>query len=190
MHVGEIKSASQTDFNAVQERGVKKKKPLWYGQIQMYMYKRSRDRGVVFVECKNDQQRHYERVNFEYDYAAQLEVKAERIAFAMQPPVRIPLTSDDRMCMWCRAKDWCWAKKHVDIPRTCRSCTHVEPISGGKWVCNRVPACARELSRDEQEAGCDSYLVLPELRHWTHLETNAGDFKHIYADGHIEEVRT
>jgi len=188
-HVGEVKSANQTDFNALQKHGVKKKKPLWYGQISIYMLKQNFDRGIFFIECKNDQQRLFERVEFDYQYATQLEVKAERIVYAPMPPVRATADPSDGICLFCRAKEWCWADRHVDIPRTCRSCTHIEPISGGKWACNKVPSCARTLSRDEQEAGCKDYLVNPDMRHWAKLEINAGDMKHVYSDGHVEEVR-
>ena len=165
-HVGEVKSASQTDYNALLKHGVQAKKPLWYGQGQLYAHIRGRTRIVFFVECKNDQQRNPFRLEYDAHYAMNLVVKAERIAFADVPPVRAFSKPDDRGCLFCRAKEWCWTEKPIDIPRTCRSCVHVEPISKGKWACNRNPACARPLKREDQEAGCEHHEFIPSVKHW------------------------
>lgn len=161
VHVCEIKSMKNTDFNATVKHGVLKNKPLHYGQFQMYMHKLGYDRALYAFECKNTSERHFERVEYDFTYAAALEAKAEQIAFADHAPVRAHADPDTFPCSFCNHRTWCW-QLTADLPkRTCRTCAHVSPMSGGRWTCSKHEN--RSMSREEQEAGCHLHLFNPDM---------------------------
>lgn len=162
-HVLEVKSMKNTDFNATVKHGVMKEKPLHYAQCQIYMHKTGDTRTLYAFECKNTSERHFERIEYDFTFATQLEAKAERIAFAERAPVRAFDDPDAFPCSFCNHRSWCW-KLTVDLPaRSCRTCAHVTPLSGGRWMCERKGSGKSDLTREDQEAGCKMHLYNPDM---------------------------
>src|SRR5690606_35833463 len=88
-HVGEIKSHNLKSFTALKKEGVQKSKPLHFGQMQIYMHARGRDRAIYLAVCKDNDELYTERVHYDAAYVARLLAKAERIIQANELPPRI-----------------------------------------------------------------------------------------------------
>lgn len=153
-HVGEIKSHNLKSFTALRKDGVKKAKPLHYGQIQTYMHARGRDRGIYLAVCKDNDELYAERLHLDVEYVLRLLARAERIVAAHEPPPAIETFA----CQWCKHKGIC---REDAWPRSnCRTCLYSAPESGGAWSCARFN---KPLSLAEQKAGCPAHLTLPGL---------------------------
>lgn len=160
-HVGEIKSHNLKSFTALKKDGLRKSKPLHFGQIQTYMHARGRDRGIYLAVCKDNDELYAERVYLDVEYCIRLQAKADRIINASEPPAKLhedPTAKMAFVCGWCKHKGIC----HEDAwPRVnCRTCLHSSPEAGGSWSCARW---AKPLSIDEQKAACPAHLFIPAL---------------------------
>lgn len=161
IHVGEIKSHNLKSFTDLKKRGVKASKPLHYGQLQTYMYKRGRTRGIYLAVCKDNDELYAERIHLDVEYVMRLEAKAQRIIDANEPPAKLHEDPTAKMafeCGWCRHRAVChdgaWARTN------CRTCIYSSPEEGGSWSCARFN---KPLSAEEQAAGCAAHLWLPGL---------------------------
>ncbi|HEU4984522.1 MAG TPA: hypothetical protein VFT58_02680, partial [Nitrososphaera sp.] len=157
-HVGEIKSHNLKSFTALKKDGVRKSKPLHFGQIQTYMHARGRERGIYLAVCKDNDELYAERLHMDTEYVLRLLANAERIIKAHEPPARLSEKPDFYACNWCKHRGIC----HEDAwPRSnCRTCLYSSPEEGGTWSCARFN---KPLSLDEQKAGCPAHLYLPGL---------------------------
>lgn len=160
-HVGEIKSHNLKSFTALKKDGVRKAKELHFGQMQIYMHARGRDRAIYLAVCKDNDELYAERVHYDIDYSLRLLAKAERIVAANEPPPKLHEDPTAKMafaCGWCKHRGIC----HEDAwPRTnCRTCLYSSPEQGGSWSCARF---SKPLSLDEQRDGCPAHLFLPSL---------------------------
>lgn len=173
IHVGEIKSHNLKSFTALKKSGVKIAKELHYGQIQTYMYKRGRDRGIYLAVCKDNDELYAERLHLDVEYAMRLEAKAQRIIDANEPPAKLHEDPTAKMafeCGWCRHRGIChegaWARTN------CRTCLYSSPEDGGSWSCSRFN---KPLSTEEQAAGCPAHLTLPGLVPGEQVDVNESD---------------
>lgn len=161
IHVGEIKSHNLKSFTALKKDGVRKSKPLHYCQLQTYMYRRNRERGIYLAVCKDNDELYAERVELDAVYVMRMLARAQRIIDADAPPSKLHEDPNHKMafaCGWCKHKGVC--HEH-DMPRVnCRTCLYSSPEEGGSWSCARFN---KPLSNDEQQAGCPAHLTLPGL---------------------------
>ncbi|MBB5700641.1 hypothetical protein FHS76_000484 [Ochrobactrum daejeonense] len=157
-HVGEIKSHNLKSFTALKKEGVQKSKPLHFGQMQIYMHARGRDRAIYLAVCKDNDELYTERVHYDAAYVARLLAKAERIIQANDLPPRISDNPEFFSCKWCKHHAIC----HEGAwPRTnCRTCIFSSPEPGGAWSCGRFN---KPLSLAEQKDACPAHLTLPCL---------------------------
>ncbi|MDR5008272.1 oxidoreductase [Agrobacterium fabacearum] len=160
-HVGEIKSHNLKSFTALKKDGVKKSKALHYGQMQIYMHARGRDRAIYLAVCKDNDELYAERINYDIEYSLRLLAKADRIIEAHEPPAKLHEDPSAKMafeCGWCKHRGIC----HEDAwPRSnCRTCIYSSPEAGGIWSCSRFN---KPLSLAEQKEGCSAHLYLPSL---------------------------
>src|SRR5690606_18879772 len=88
-HVGEMKSHNLKSFTALKKDGVEKSKPLHYGQMQIYMHARGRDRAVYLAVCKDNDELYAERIKYDAAYVGRLLAKAQHIIHANDLPPRI-----------------------------------------------------------------------------------------------------
>lgn len=171
-HVGEMKSHNAKSFIKLLKEGVKKSKPLHYGQIQTYMYERGRDRGIYLATCKDTDELYAERMELDTAYVVRLLARAERIIGAHEPPAKLHEDPNHKMafvCGWCKHKPIC----HENAPaRTnCRTCLYSSPEDGGTWSCARF---SKPLSHEEQLAGCPAHLTLPGLVAGEQIDSDEG----------------
>jgi hypothetical protein len=173
IHVGEIKSHNLKSFTKLKKEGVRISKPLHYGQIQTYMYKRGRDRGIYLAVCKDNDELYAERLHLDVEYAMRLEAKAQRIIDANEPPAKLHEDPTAKMafeCGWCRHRGIC---HEGSWPRTnCRTCLYSSPEECGSWSCSRFN---KPLSIEEQAAGCPAHLTLPGLVPGEQVDVNEAE---------------
>ncbi|WP_019999031.1 hypothetical protein [Aureimonas ureilytica] len=161
IHVGEMKSHNLKSFTSLLKDGVRIAKPLHYGQLQTYMYRRGRSRGIYLAVCKDDDRLYAERMELDTEYVLRLLARADRIIKSNDPPSKLHEDPEAKMafaCQWCRHRPVChhnaWSRAN------CRTCLFASPEGGGSWSCARFH---KPLSIDEQQAGCPAHLFLPGL---------------------------
>lgn len=160
-HVGEIKSHNLKSFTALKKDGVRASKPLHFGQMQIYMHARGRDRAIYLAVCKDNDELYAERIHYDAAYCIRLLARAELIIAAHEPPAKLHEDPSHKMafaCGWCKHRGIC----HEDAPprSNCRTCLYSSPEDGGSWSCSRF---SKPLSLAEQAAGCPAHLYLPGL---------------------------
>lgn len=155
VHVVEFKTHKDKSFKDLLKKGVAGSKPTHHAQMQTYMGLRGRTRALYLAVNKNDDSLYCERVDFDALEFARLMIRAERI-----------VTSDRRPACSCpvyflKAGYGCAPNDGLMPARSCRSCLHATAHLDGdaRWSCSRH---ARDLSLDEQRAGCPQHLFLPD----------------------------
>ena len=160
-HVIEIKTANDSRFTALTKDGYKKWSPTYYAQLQLYMHYSSMKRALVVVYNKNTSALYTERLEYK---------KLEALGF-VQKALEI---LDDETLPDSSFSDRTWyeiANYKSDeyqsiywgdeLPRpNCRNCrfhARGDEASHGCMFHNK------ELSTDEQYAGCDDHNWLQEL---------------------------
>lgn len=160
-HLLECKSHNDKSFKALKKDGVEKSKPVHYAQMQFYMHGLGLTRALYVAVNKNDDEIYAERVRYDAAFALRLVAKAERITTAHQAPPKLHDDPDAKMAWTCRS---CPAlaicHEGAFARRNCRTCLHSTPVEGGAWHCARY---GRQLTIEEQRAGCASHLYLPDL---------------------------
>lgn len=178
VHVGEMKSHNDKSFKLLLSQGVEKSKPEHYAQTMIYMHKRSRDRGLYMAVNKNTDELYFERIEYDFAAAVRLERKAERIVFASRPPVGIAEKPGFFKCNFCDHGGKCFGAEMPEV--NCRTCAHMTPADGGKWICERFNTTR---TRDEQEAGCDDHLFLPSIVPGDQVDADLTEGRITYALG-------
>lgn len=162
-HLMEFKSSNAKAFAKIKKDGCRKSKLLHFAQCQVGMHALGLTRAGYLVTNKDDDERYFERIEYDHEFCARLLAKAERIIFSDEPPARLHDDPNHKMafeCGWCRHVEVCHRQA---MPRvTCRSCLHSSPErhGDGAWSCGRW---AKPLSIDEQREGCGAHLFLPAL---------------------------
>jgi hypothetical protein len=160
-HVCEFKTASEKSFREIQSKGVRVAKPEHYAQCMIGMHLSGMDRALYLVCNKNTDDLYAERVAYDKAEAEALIVKARLLIKSPTPP---PKLSDDPVyfvCRFCPHYARCHGQQVADV--TCRSCLHSTPLmegEGGMWRCERK---GRLISENEQAAGCEDHLYIPDL---------------------------
>lgn len=177
-HVGEIKSHNLKSFTALKRDGVRKSKPLHFGQIQTYMHARGRDRGIYLAVCKDNDELYAERLHLDVDYVLRLLARAERIIESSEPPRKLHEDPSAKMafaCSWCKHADVCHRQA---MPRVnCRTCLHSQAERDGRWSCSRW---MKPLSLEEQKEGCPNHLFCPSLVPFEQVDVDEENERVIY----------
>jgi hypothetical protein len=160
-HVLEYKTHSGKSFAELRKHGVKKAKPEHYAQIIWYMGKSGMDRALYCAVNKDNDDLHFERIEFDPTEFARIETKAEGIIFGQTPPPRISDDPKYYLCNWCPFNAACHQGK--GFKKSCRSCVHSTPEREGnaRWSCAfyKEP----EIPLEVQRVGCQAHLPLPFL---------------------------
>jgi CRISPR/Cas system-associated exonuclease Cas4 (RecB family) len=155
--LAEMKTAKKELFNnLVKLKSVKRWNAVYYGQAQSYMHKLGLSKCLFLCINKNDESYYIEIIDLDIDYAKMLDAKAMDILTTDTPPPKIggPTWWE---CKFCDFKEVC---HYNDTPlKNCRTCNLGTIEENGIWSCNGE----RELSFDEQLAGCKKQKYLPEL---------------------------
>lgn len=162
-HLMEFKSSNAKAFAKIKKDGVRKAKPLHFAQCQIGMHALGLSRAGYMVTNKDDDERYFERVEYDADYCLRTLARAERIIFNDEPPAKLHEDPNHKMafeCGWCRHRGVC---HEGAMPRvTCRSCLHASPErhGDGAWSCQRW---MKPLGLDEQREACPTHLWIPAL---------------------------
>lgn len=162
-HLLEFKSSNEANFNAIKKKGVKVAKPAHYAQVQLGMHAFGLTRALYVIVNKNTDERHAERIRYDFEYCTRLLARAERIIRSDSPPARITDKPDAFACKFCRHHSLCHQPAEPVWPRVnCRTCIFSEPTMDGDaaWTCARF---SKPLGIEEQRAGCGAHLFNPGL---------------------------
>ena len=159
-HVIEFKTSNTKAFKDLQKNGVQSAKPMHFAQMQIYMHLTGMERAAYLCVSKETDDIHFERIEHDEAEADRLIARAERIIFAAEPPVKLSEDPAWYECKFCHFHAHCHGT--AAPAATCRSCAHVTPerAGNGRWSCAHHD---RDLSIDEQRAGCDQHRVIPIL---------------------------
>lgn len=155
-HLLEIKSHKDDSFQHLLKNGVRGSKPTHFAQVQAGMEMLGLTRGLYIAVNKNDDTLYSERVEYDPLFCAQLMARAERIVTGQRRPAcscAIGLF---------KAGYGCAPNEGLMPNRNCRTCLHVTAHLDGdaRWSCARHH---RDLTIDEQRAGCAHHLFNPHL---------------------------
>lgn len=156
VHVLEIKSHNDRSFKDLLKKGVAEAKPAHYAQVQLYMHCQGLSRALYVAVNKNTDDLFVDRIEYDAPAAMALVARAERIITTDRaPPCGCP-------SYLIKHGYGCAAHGEAMPPRTCRSCIHATASLDGDalWGCERWK---RDLTIDEQIAGCPQHLFLPDL---------------------------
>ena len=156
-HVLEVKTHNDRSFKDLIKKGsVQEAKPAHYAQVQLYLHHQHLTRALYVCVNKNDDTLYSERIDYDPTAAIKLVAKAERLA-----------TQDRRPECTCpsyflKAGYGCAPNEGLMPNRNCRTCLHVTAHLDGdaRWSCARHH---RDLTIDEQRAGCAHHLFNPHL---------------------------
>lgn len=113
-YLWEHKSLGPKTWKEVQSKGVRKAKPVYYGQMQIYMsYLNMTDQPALFT-CTNadTMELHHERVEFDGGEAQRLIDRAVQVITATDAGEVLPrcaASEDSFDCKFCAWKGRCWA---------------------------------------------------------------------------------
>lgn len=171
-HLMEFKSSNDKGFKELKKKRVREGKPLHFVQLQLGMHMFGLSRAGYLVVNKNDDERYFERVEYDAEFCLRILARAERIIRSDDPPSKLhedPEAKGAFACGWCKHRGVCHDKRPVRV--TCRTCLHSTPeMSGdGHWSCARWN---KPLGLDEQRQGCPVHLHLPGLVHGKQVDVD------------------
>lgn len=153
-HVLEFKTHNARSFKLLQQSGVKRAKPEHWSQMQCYMMWTGMKRALYMAVCKDTDELHLERVDYDEEAAKALLDRAKRIIDAEQPPERIG-GPDYWVCKMCPHYELCHGTAAPAV--NCRTCTHSTAEPDGTWSCDFF-----EVKRKDFEGGHHMGLYSPE----------------------------
>lgn len=153
-HLLECKTHNDKSFQDWRRKGVAEAKPVHFAQMQIYMHGLGLTRALYIAHNKNTDEVESERVKYDPLAANAILAKAERIAFANEPPPKI----ESFACRFCKHEKICryddWARVN------CRTCLHSYLATSGEWSCVKHFV---DLDIDTQRDGCPDHLYIPAL---------------------------
>jgi hypothetical protein len=172
-HVVECKAHNEKSFKEVLKKGLEAAKPSHHRQCLLYMYARGKDRCLYIFTNTNTDDIESIRLHYDHGAAEQLISRLERIIRSSRAPSRISEDPTKWPCILCRHKDVCFAEAFGRS--NCRTCVHSTPCidkgeTSARWHCERF---GRDLTFDEQKAGCPAHVFLPDMVPGTQVD--AGD---------------
>jgi hypothetical protein len=159
----EIKTHNKKSFDALENDGVQRAKPMHYAQMQVYMLGTRIDYALYVAVSKDDDRIYTEAIKFNKDLANSLVERGKRIALSDRMPE--PLSGDPSwyVCKFCPAYEFCH-KSHVTREVNCRTCAHSTAKTDSTWRCERHDADG--IPVEFQRKGCDSHVLHPDLVPW------------------------
>jgi CRISPR/Cas system-associated exonuclease Cas4 (RecB family) len=158
-HVLEIKTSSKKAFEDLRKKGCKDSKPQHYAQQQLYMYATGITRSLYVCVCKDNDELHIERIEFDPEYAEGLIERSHRIATQDELPP--PLSEDPSWwkCKFCHLHGFCHGEEKIEN-RNCRTCRYSSALDDGSWFCvyHNGP-----IAQEYQQEGCKAWELHDDL---------------------------
>ena len=132
---------------------------VYFAQAQMYMHGMGLTRHYLTVASPGVREIISVRTDYQKPRAEMYENRARNIVFSSGIPSRISKDPAFFGCKWCDHSDVCHGG--AEPLRNCRTCEWARPHPGGVWGCDLYE---REISYEEQQAGCDKYIKREEYK--------------------------
>lgn len=168
LHVWEAKAVNETKLAKLgklkaevgEKQALAKWDPVYHAQAVLYMAYAEAPRHYLTASSPGARDMVGVRTNTDLDEARRLRAKAERVITAPAPLPKISTDPAWYECKWCPAHAICHGGKLPAV--NCRTCVHATPeMDGdGRWSC---AFHKRDLTTDEQRAGCPSHRFIPAL---------------------------
>jgi hypothetical protein len=149
----ELKTMNDKRFNTFLSLGVQKSDPVYYGQVQKYMFKMGLQYCYFLAINKNDCHYADEIIEIDYSFAEDLERKEKVIILSDEPPERA-YSSNNFNCNFCNHYAVCHSR--VAPEKNCRTCEHSDIEDGGVWSCGKHNI---NLDIEKQLEGCSDHLT-------------------------------
>jgi len=160
VHLVDVKTINTKRFKEIVKKSMKNVFPKYWAQAHGYMGHMKLERAMFIFVCKDDDQIHVERFDFDEAEFKRFEARAERIVRSAEPPARIADSADDEECMYCAFKEQCHGTAAPLV--SCRTCAHATPLMTGNgwWRCEKHDG---EIGIRNQRQGCGDHRVIPIL---------------------------
>lgn len=131
----EYKTHNNKSFTKLQKSGLKLAKPLHYAQMCGYGREFKAKYGLYCALNKDNDEIFYDLIELDWNYAGELERKAQDIITAQLPPPKISEQPAYFDCTYCNFQQIC--HYGAEVEKNCRSCKMATPIDKGEWQCTR-----------------------------------------------------
>lgn len=148
--LAEFKTHGLKSYDILEAQGVQVAKPEHYAQTQIYTYELDCDAGIYIGVCKNTDRLHIELLPKDVAAYSTASNRARYIVDHAGIPPRVAHASASSFkCKFCDHRLPC----HFGVPfvKSCRTCSFVSPVDGGRWLCNNY---AKLIPPDAVQAGC------------------------------------
>lgn len=186
-HVVEVKSHKDKSFRELLKHappkgeGLRRAKPDHFAQCQLYMHASGIKRCLYLAVNKNDESLYTERIEYDAAFCIAIEARVARIVASDRAPSRLhddPNTKAAFACQWCPALALC--HEGAFARRNCRTCLSVEFRDGAVAHCTLH---GRDLSYNDQQAGCGDHLYLPDLVPGEQIDAGDRWVKYVFLSG-------
>lgn len=182
-HLVDVKTVNAKKFKEIVKKSMKVIYPKYWAQAHGYMGRAKLERAAFIFVCKDDDQIHVERVEYDPAVMEQYEARAARIVRASEPPPRLSDDPEDNECKYCTFRTHCHGS---EAPRTnCRTCAHSTPVLAGDDGAWRCDLRSIAIDTDAQRQGCDQHRFIPILleRFASPVATEGDAVRYALSDG-------
>ena len=157
--LGEFKTHGDKSFKKLLDEGVQSAKWEHFVQMQTYMGKLKLPAALYMAVNKHDDDLYAEIVMFDQAVYERYQQRSVIVIDAVEAPKRINQSPGWFKCKFCDHKAVCHGTALPE--RNCRTCVHVKVGDNKTWTCT---AHGRDLSEEDQLAGCPTYVMNPEMK--------------------------
>lgn len=132
----EYKTHKASSFASLKKDGVKKSKPMHYGQVTSYMGYKKLKRCLYVGYNKDTSEIYLEWIYFDEEEFKENKRKESEVVLA---DTLLPRIGNDspmwHECKLCDAHGVCFGKE--PIKKSCKNCQHIDILDGGIWKCTK-----------------------------------------------------
>lgn len=148
----EYKTFGSKYFEKLKKEKVRTSNPKYFAQMSSYGAEFGTRHALFGAVNKDTDERYWEFVALDWNYAIELEKKATDIIYSTTPPMRISSQAAFWQCKFCMFQNICHYGEKVE--KNCRSCVNAVPTDKGSWTCNKWKAI---IPKEAIAAGCDAW---------------------------------
>ncbi len=154
--LGEFKTHNDKSFKDLVSKGVRISKPDHFAQAQTYSDAEGCDAIIYGGVNKNTDELHLELLFNHPETVAWAEQRAKALIDNNRIPPRPKYASPyAHQCKMCDFRRICVL--HEPAWKTCRMCTHSQPVDDGRWQCNKWGVL---IPKEKEIDGCPSYAQM------------------------------
>lgn len=139
----EYKTHNNKSFEKLKKEKVKVSKPEHFAQMCSYGKAFNLTEALYCAINKDTDEIYFELIDLDWNYASDLERKANDIIYSEVPPPRIAENPAFFDCKYCDFVNQCFHGERVEV--NCRSCKFARPVKEGKWQCDKYGEIPKEF---------------------------------------------